>query len=147
MNIYDPIADALNLSPIEYRYPGNLIEGVDYFPWKHSPPPNKGKPMSEEQKQLISAAMIGRKKDYPTWNKGIPCSEEQKLIQSQKMKGRARSPEACAAISKGKLGKKRKPFSEETKRKISEAAKKQWENSRINGTPIGRKRAINSLIQ
>ena len=145
MNIYDPIAEALNLSPIEFNY--DLVEGVDYFPWKHSPPSNKGKPMSEEQKQLISAAMIGRKMNYPVWNKGIPCSDEQKLLQSQKMKGRARSHETRAAISRGKTGKKRKPFSEDTKRKLSEAAKKQWENSRINGNPIGRKKAINSLSQ
>ena len=117
MNIYDPIAIALNLPPIEFKF--ELVEGVDYFPWKSTPP----------------------------WNKGIPCSEEQKQIQSKKMKGRPRSDEARAAISRGKMGKKRKPFSEETKKKISEATKRQWENSRITGAAIGKKRAINSINQ
>jgi hypothetical protein len=117
MTIYDPIADALNLPPIQFD--SNLVEGVDYFPWKYTPPCNKGVPVSEEQKQR----------------------------QSVKMKGRKRSAEACAAISRGKTDKKRKPFSEETKRKISEAAKKQWENSRITGVAIGKKKSINSSSQ
>jgi hypothetical protein len=123
MNIYDPIAEALNLPPFECDY-----SSVEHYPWKCAPP----------------------------WNKGIPCSEEQKLIQSQKMKGRARTPEARAAISRGKKGKKRKPFSEETKQKIAAAAKKQWaENPPVRG-PMSEetkrkisatKRAINSLNQ
>lgn len=37
-------------------------------------PPNKGKPMSEESKQKLSAALKGR----IVHNKGIPCSEETK---------------------------------------------------------------------
>lgn len=41
------------------------------------------------------------------------------------MKGRKRSQEARDAISRGKTGKSRKPFSVEHKRKLSEAAKRQ----------------------
>lgn len=123
MNIYDPIADALNLPPFDCDF-----TSIQHTPWKSTPP----------------------------WNKGIPCSEEQKLIQSQKMKGRARSPEARAAISKGKTGKKRKPFSEETKQKIAAAARKQWAENPPVRKPVSdetkrkisaTKKAINSLSQ
>ena len=116
MTIYDPIAEALNLIPIHIDF-DDMIEGVDYIPWSRT--------------------------QIPPWNKGIPCSDEHKRILSEKMKGRKRSKTACEAISRGKLGKKRKPFSEETKRKISEATKRQWENSKTTGAAVGRKRAIN----
>jgi hypothetical protein len=107
MSIYDPIAEALNLTPTHIDF-NDLIEGVDYFPWKQP----------------------------SAWNKGIPCTKEQKLANSLKMKGRKRSISDCEAISRGKTGKKRKPFSEETKRKISEAAKRQWLENPIVRNPM-----------
>jgi len=123
MNIYDPIANALNLPPFECDF-----TSVEHYPWKSA----------------------------PAWNKGIPCSDEQKKLQSEKMKGRKRSEEARAAISRGKTGKKRKPFSEETKQKIAAAARKQWTENPPTRGPMSEetkrkisatKRAINSLNQ
>lgn len=61
-------------------------------------PPNKGKPMSDEQKQLLSVARKGKA--------GHPHTEEHKAHMSEVMKGRA--------------------FSEETKAKMSASAKKRW---------------------
>ena len=96
MNIYDPIANALNLEPtitseqLEKYAQESKSDWVKIEAW------NKGKSMPEYQKKLISDSMTGRKR----------------TIAEKK------------AISVGKLGKKRKPFSEEHKRKISETLKR-----------------------
>jgi group I intron endonuclease len=87
---------------------------------KGRPAPNKGVPMSEEQKQK----MVGRthteeakkkmsesKKGKPSPKKGIPCSEEARKNMSEARKGKPSN-------------KKGVPCSEETKRKISETLKK-----------------------
>lgn len=50
MNIYDPIANALSLTPLG-------LQDIDWSmatPFKRPPPHNKGVPMSEEQKLAIS---------------------------------------------------------------------------------------------
>lgn len=61
--------------------------------------PNKGKPMSDEQKKKISNSLKGfhhseetknKLKGRTAWNKGIPMSDEVKKKQSNKMKGRKR---------------------------------------------------------
>ena len=135
MSIYDPIAEALNLTPTHVDF-NDLVEGVDYFPWKHSPPANKGVPMSDEQKILISNAHKGRKKQYRIWNTGIPCPDHIKEILSKALKGKKQSAETCRLKSEKKLGKKRKPFTEETKRKMSEAAKRQWLENPITRNPM-----------
>jgi len=70
---------------------------------KGSVPPNKGVPMSEEQKAKRSATLKGRAPP----NKGKRMSEEQKAKRSESMK----------AKNKGKT------LSEETKAKLSAAAK------------------------
>ena len=65
---------------------------------------HKGKTLSEEHKKNVSLGMMGNKNgNGDGWAlKGIPLSEEHKMN-----------------ISRAKTGKKRKPFSEETKRKMS----------------------------
>lgn len=62
----------------------------------------KGHPVSDETRAAVSKAHKGK----PAHNKGKPMSQEQK-----------------DKLSKAKRGKKRKPHSEETKRKISDSNK------------------------
>jgi group I intron endonuclease len=54
---------------------------------------------------------------------GKRFSEEDKMRMSVTRKGKKRSPEACANISKGRIGIK---HTEETKKKISDIVKKSW---------------------
>ena len=94
MDIYDPIAEALGLPPIDF-IPDYSEYGVNYIalggipPWnkgmrgvvKHSEETKnkmgasrKGKTMTEAQKANLSAAKKGKSPS----NKGKPMSEEQK---------------------------------------------------------------------
>lgn len=79
----------------------------------------KGKPKSEEHKQNLSKATMGR----PSPTKGMPKSDEQKKKQSEKMKGRPsprkgtkHTEESKKLMSLARLGKKDSP---ETKLKKS----------------------------
>lgn len=62
--------------------------------------------------------------NHPFYGKHI--SEETRRKMSIAKKGKHRSEEACRKISEGKTGKKRKPFSEEHRRKLSEKSKAYW---------------------
>jgi len=98
--------------------------------------PNKGKPMSEEQKQKLSKAHTGKVVAQSTINK---------ILESRK--GYKHSEETKKKISAGQLGKlmpaktaeqkrtvseklKGRVMSEETKRKMSEARKEYWNSRR-----------------
>ena len=110
-------------------------------------PPNKGKPMSLEQREKLKKAWkkrdhalseetkrkigeaqrghIGYNKGIPAWNKGRPMSEESK----QRLRDAKKSitPETRQRMSEAQKGRtspnKGKTFSEETRRKLSEAHK------------------------
>jgi len=77
--------------------------------------PQYGKPKSEEQKRKQSEAIKGRKD-----------SEETRKKKSESHKGLIRSEEHKKKISESKKGKKRPPFSEEWKRRLSEGKKLLW---------------------
>jgi group I intron endonuclease len=74
-----------------------------------------GREVSEDTRRKMSEA-----------HKGMTHTEETKQKLSEMWKGKKKTSEHAANISKGKTGKKRKPFSEEHRRKLSEAAKRQW---------------------
>ena len=78
----------------------------------------KGKPKSEETKQKMSEAQKGK----PSPNKGKKMSEEQKKKLSISIR-KSMTPDVCKKISEYKKG---KHHSEETKKKISEAAKRRF---------------------
>lgn len=69
-----------------------------------------GKEMSKATKEKISKTVTGRK-----------FTDEHKKNMSKSQKGRVITEEHRKNIADAKIGKKRKPFSEETKKKMSEA--------------------------
>jgi hypothetical protein len=94
---------------------------------------------SEEIKNKISNS----KKGSVPWNVGIPhsdntkekmkvartkqiFSEETKIKMSKASLGKPKSPEHNKNVSIAKTGKKRRPFSEEWKQKMSESHKQRW---------------------
>lgn len=83
-------------------------ESGDLTPW------NKGKQLSEETKQKMREAKLGKKRII---------SEEGRKSLSESLTGRKHSEETKQKMREAKLGKKR-TFSEEHKRNISEAMKK-----------------------
>lgn len=92
---------------------------------------NLGRKLSEEHKNRISEANTGENHPlYGTapWNKGL------KGVQSAWNKGLSMSEEAKKKLSESRIGEKNyfygKTHSAETKRKMSEARKKYWENRR-----------------
>jgi hypothetical protein len=79
----------------------------------------KGRKLSDETKAKIGSASKKRMESAEYRNMLL---NSRKISQSKN--GYKISPEGCANISKGKLGKKRKPFSEETKAKMRESWKR-----------------------
>lgn len=79
----------------------------------------KGRILSEETKNKIGAASKKRMESDEYRNKLL---NSRKTRQSKK--GYKISPQGCANIGKSKLGKKRKPFSDETRAKMREAWKR-----------------------
>ena len=77
----------------------------------------KRKPLTEEHKRKITEAAIGRK-----------LSEETKRKLSQAFTGRKYIKETLKKMSEAKKGIKRKPFTEEHKRNMSDAAKLRWKS-------------------
>ena len=63
-------------------------------------------------------------------------TKEHKKKISKSLKGKKKSAETRLKISESKTGKKRKPFSEETKRKIRLSAIKRIEKNRLNGNQL-----------
>jgi len=116
--------------------------------------PQYGIPMSEERKRKISKATMGKNKGKLPWNKGLHLSEETKRKLSLANKGKPISEETrkarigrhlseetkqkLSSIRKGKPGKRhsqetkdkisnsKKNPSSETRRKMSQSAKKRW---------------------
>lgn len=86
----------------------------------------KGVKFSDEHKKKISESHKGQ----TAWNKGKKMSEESRLKLSDSHKGKKLSDETKRKISEVCKGKKRKPFSKEHKRKISESRKLYWEKQR-----------------
>ncbi len=101
--------------------------------YKEHIPPNKGKLMSEKQKEILRTANTGRKQSPETIAKRIAANtgrkrtDEQKRRISESLKGKKMSEAARQKMSEMRKGKPGKPRSEETKRKISEAAKRRAE--------------------
>ena len=96
-------------------------------------PCNKGKKMSEEQKQKLSVSCKGRKLSEETKEKiskafkGRELSESHKRKIGESNKGKSRQTEEglerLKKIQQERKGKPGKPHTEETKRKISDATK------------------------
>lgn len=96
-------------------------------------PPNKGKPMSEEQKEKLRAAAIrqfsdpamreaARQKSMGNTNRrGYKMTPEE--LAEHTRRHAVKSPEARAKLSAAASG---KTHSEETKQKMREAQKKRW---------------------
>lgn len=82
--------------------------------------------LTEEQKRKQSESMKGKNKGKTPWNKGLTKETDDRV------KGTLRSEETKRKMSEAAKGRpsnhKGKPQSEETKRKISEARKKYWED-------------------
>lgn len=105
---------------------------------KGRPGPNKGKPMSDEQKQKLSRAHTGKVIAQSTVDKilesrkGYKHSEETKKKISDSQLGKIMPPisqEHKDAISKKLKG---RVMTEETKQKMSEARKKFWASKKQN---------------
>lgn len=110
---------------------------------KNQPSKNKGKKLSEEQKQMLSNAHKGKKlseshkQKISEGNKGRKFSEEHKARLREKAIGRVMAEATCKKISESKKGKKLseahrakvvnaligRKHSDETKKKISESHK------------------------
>ena len=107
--IYDPIAEALDMEPIEVPQDLScyILEEIS----RPSAPVNKGIPMSDEQKKLISKANTGKK--YPNRtlsNKPIVVSYETKKKISDALLGKTPSDETKHKMSLAKLGKPKKKY-------------------------------------
>jgi group I intron endonuclease len=92
-------------------------------------PWNKGLklgPLSEEQKKKVSDSLKGKS----AWNKGIPNTEEQKQKISQSLKDNnpMHDPENRKKVSESLKG---RVFSDEWKRKLSEAAKNRVRKKKV----------------
>lgn len=100
---------------------------------------------TEEAKRKISEKHKGRiRKDLSERNKkGMSKQSIEKMVTTRRnngsyeseinpMYGRHHTEESKLKISLNKIGKNKKPKSEETKRKMSEARKKYWELKRVH---------------
>lgn len=141
MDIYDPIAEALGVSTIDF-IPDYSEYGVNYIALGGIPPWNKGMrgvvKQSEEVKAERSAKAKGKlpafmqKEGYVPWNKGKtdlkPHSAETKAKMSASHKGKPMTEAHKANLSAAKKGKspsnKGKPMSEEQKEKIRAAKRR-----------------------
>lgn len=83
------------------------------FGYNVRPDASGGNGMSEETKQKISAALLGKLRG--------PKTEEQKLKQSLSQLGRKQSEETKQKISKAHTGKRKKPLTEEHKEKLRQS--------------------------
>src|SRR3972149_3864410 len=63
-------------------------------------------------------------------------TKEHKKKISKSLKGKKKSAETRLKISESKTGKKRKPFSEETKKKLRLSAIKRIEKNKLNGNQL-----------
>jgi len=141
MDIYDPIAEALGVSPIDF-IPDYSEYNASYIFLGGIPSWNKGMrgtcKHSEEFKANLSARMKGKtpffmqKADYVPWNKGKigvqSHSAETREKMSSSAKGKLKTETHKANISAAKKGKspsnKGKPMSEEQKEKLRATAKR-----------------------
>ena len=82
---------------------------------KGRPSPMKGVTLSEETRRKISEA-----------KKGHIVTDETRRKMAEAMKGKHHTDETRQKISEAMKGKKRKPFTEEHRRKMSESAKRRW---------------------
>lgn len=98
---------------------------------------DKGRVFSEDHKQKIREALLGKKLSKERRSKisksqrGIPKGPQtmQHIENAAKPKrGRPFSDEHKQKLSKAKLGKKLPPFSDEHKRKLSESNKRRFQN-------------------
>ena len=96
---------------------------------KGKPSPNKGVVMSEGQKLKIRLGNLGK----PATRKGATHTDEAKA----KMKGRKNSVETRNKMALSKTGENNPQFgkvlTEEVRKKLSESAKKYWQEKRIAG--------------
>jgi len=94
---------------------------------------HKGKTLSKEHKVNISNSLKGNKNTL-----GYKHTEEARSKISKASKGKTKSDAMRKKLSESKTGTKRKPFSEEWKKKLSEAGKKRYKS-----LPISENQTIN----
>ena len=108
MNIYDPIAKALGLEPIEldFQIPSDFINVAGFQGRNHTLEAkarislaNKNKIISEQHKIKISLANTGKKR-----------TEEAKAKMRKAKLGKKQSPQHIAAAAATRIGKKKAPY-------------------------------------
>jgi len=129
MDIYDPIAEALGVSPINFpkHYLTLHVDCYEHMVIKHAPSLIKGIPKSEEHKRNLSKSQ-----------KGKINSPESRAKMSIKAKGRVFSEEhkanLSAAMKRVPSPRKGKVLSEEHKAKIRESwARRKAKNDATHG--------------
>ena len=86
--------------------------------------------MSEEQKQKLSIANKGKKRNYITSDETKKLISEARKSQTPPMLGRKHSEETIKKMSESQKRNKHSPHSEESKNKMSVALKNFWTNKR-----------------
>lgn len=109
-----------DLIEIGEYYNRPAIELIFLTPKEHNCLHKNGKHHSKETRKKMSKTRKGKK-----------FNEEHKRKMSKAHKGIALSEEHKRKISESKTGKKREPFSEETKLKISQAIKLYWARKKV----------------
>ena len=114
---------AQDLIDNECYYHRKACELIFLTPAEHISLHHKGKSFTDEHKRKLSASMKDKNKGRTSPFKGKSRSDKIRLKISESMKGKEFTAEHKRKLSEAHKGKRRAPFSEETRRKLSEAAK------------------------
>lgn len=130
----------------ECYYHRKACELVFLTPAEHMRLHNTGKLLSDETRKKISEAEKGEK--HPLYGSHRSNETRKKISDAKKLNpmtgdknpffGKHHSEETCKKISEAMKGKKRKPASDEHRRKLSEAAKRIWalRKQKMNGGTV-----------
>lgn len=103
-------------------YNRNACELIFLTPEEHISLHRKGKVFSEEHRKKISESL-----------KGVQHSEDARIKMSEAHKGKSQTKETKLKQSAALKGKKKKPFTEEHRKKLSEAKKSYWQSKKVVG--------------